>query len=606
MKKQDNEKQLKHDRLYYIKWIWNQYKAHRKMIMILVALTILSTTIAVLFPIVFKYIIDGLIKGLKDFKAGELTLDGAKAERNKMLLMLLALGVGPIFSGLYPYLRAKMNVTFEMYFREKFFCEIISKGHKFFLEFRTGDLVTRLTEDIRTWPPGLSWLCCSGIFRALNSASIIFFCLISMMLLNWKLALLACLPLPIMLAIFTKLEKNFGSSFKDLQNGMSEANDFLEASYAGIKIISSFNAQKPQLRLFRELMDRRIKMEMRVDTLWGLFMVFFEFLNYIGEILVLIFGGIMVIRGDLSMGAYYAFFSYLGMIIYPLMDIPMLLVTLSQACVSIDRLEDIELADQAWKELDTDGDIEINQIEEINFENVSFKHKHLEKTETENEPFSFKNLNFSLKKGEKIAVVGQIGSGKTTLLNLLSGVMKPAEGKVSINGNPLSEINMKTFREKIGYIQQEPVIFSETIATNIDFWRGFPGTIIEKCTRLAQFEKEVLSFPGGYEEAVGQRGITLSGGQRQRLSIARALVGKPQLLLMDDITASLDAANEKQLWADLEASFKDITCMIVTHRMATAVMADRIIVLNGGEIAAIGTHQELLKTNKTYQDLATH
>jgi ABC-type multidrug transport system fused ATPase/permease subunit len=182
--------------------------------------------------------------------------------------------------------------------------------------------------------------------------------------------------------------------------------------------------------------------------------------------------------------------------------------------------------------------------------------------------------------------------------------MQPDEGSIMINGIALSEINKQSFRDKIGYIQQEPVIFSETIQANIDFWRNQPETLIQSCSRLAQFEKEVLAFPGGYSEPVGQRGVTLSGGQRQRLSIARALVGKPELLLMDDITASLDAANEKKLWADLATEYGSITCLIVTHRMATAMMADRIIVLKDGRVEASGTHSELIADCETYRDLA--
>ncbi|HAE38222.1 MAG TPA: hypothetical protein DCG57_06225 [Candidatus Riflebacteria bacterium] len=598
------ERKLRNDRLYYIKWLWNEYRVHWRMVLFLLFLTVLSTIIAVLFPIVLKYLIDGLVSGLESYQAGKITLADAHGERNRMLLMLLAMGLGPVFSGIYPYFRARMNVTFEVYFREKFFAEVLSKGHRFFLKFRTGDLVTRLTEDIKTWPPGLSWLCCSGIFRAVNSASIIFFCLISMAFLNWKLAILACIPLPVMLYIFIRLETSFGESFKEVQEGMSETNDFLEAAYAGIKIITSFNSQQQQISLFDKLMQKRVKQEMRVDTLWGMFMVFFEFLNYIGEILVLIFGGIMVIRGELTLGAYYAFFSYLGMIIYPLMDIPMMLVTLTQACVSIDRLEDLQEADRAWQELDSDGNTEIASIDSICFDNVSFQHNTLEKLESDKEPFTFKGLSFELRKGEKVAVVGQIGSGKTTLLNLISGVMKPDEGSIMINGITLSEVKKQSFRDKIGYIQQEPVIFSETIKTNIDFWRNQPEALIQSCARMAQFEKEVLAFPGGYTEPVGQRGVTLSGGQRQRLSIARALVGRPELLLMDDITASLDAANEKKLWADLATEYGAITCLIVTHRMATAMMADRIIVLKDGRIEATGTHADLIESSETYRDLA--
>ena len=621
MKSTIKRKDLRHTRLYYLKWIWNEYRPHWRMVLFLLFLTFLSTIMAVLFPMVLKHVIDSLVEGLKSYQAGTTTLETAQGERNRLLLMLLAMGLGPVFSGIYPYFRARMNVTFEMYFREKFFAEILAKGHRFFLKFRTGDLVTRLTEDIRTNPPGLSWLCCSGIFRAINSTSIIFFCVLSMGLLHWKLALVACLPLPIMLLIFIKLETSFGESFKDVQEGMSESNDFLEAAYSGIKIIASFNARRPQLQLYDRLLQKRITQEVRVDGLWGMFMVFFEFLNYVGEIMVLIFGGIMVIRGSLTLGTYYAFFSYLGMIIYPLMDIPMMLVTLTQACVSIDRLEDMQKADRAWQELDADGEIEIDGIDSLCFDKVSFKHDSLEKLEKDGkaaeagqadaadmvgqpEPFSFSDLSFKVNKGEKVAIVGQIGSGKTTLLNLISGVMKPDDGSISINGLPLPSVKKQSFRDKIGYIQQEPVIFSESIRTNIDFWRNQSDELIQKCARLAQFEREVLAFPEGYAEPVGQRGVTLSGGQRQRLSIARALVGKPELLLMDDITASLDAANEKKLWADLEQEYGSITCLIVTHRMATAMMADRIIVLKDGRIEATGTHDELMASSTTYRDLA--
>jgi ATP-binding cassette subfamily B protein len=292
------------------------------------------------------------------------------------------------------------------------------------------------------------------------------------------------------------------------------------------------------------------------------------------------------------------------MIIYPLMDIPMMLVTLTQACVSIDRLEDLQLAERSNQANDDDGEIVIDEIRNINFCQVSFQHSNTVNSESDTKPFAFTSLDFTINRGEKVAIVGQIGSGKTTLLNLVSGVIKPDAGNISVNSLDFSSIKKQSFREKIGYIQQEPVIFSETIKTNIDFWRNKPESLIQACSRLAQFEKEVLAFPEGYLEPVGQRGVTLSGGQRQRLSIARALVGKPELLLMDDITASLDAANEKKLWADLKAEYGDITCLIVTHRMATAMMADRIMVLKDGQIEATGSHQELMEKNATYRDLA--
>jgi len=607
--------ELKHDRIYYLKWIISRYRGRVFLISILVFLTILSTVVSVLFPLTFKYIIDAMIENLKLFQEGKMNIAAVYAARNKLLLLFLALGIGSWFTGLYPFLRGKMNVTFERIFREAYFSEILEKGHKFFLKFRTGDMVTRLTEDVKTFPPGLSWLCCSGIFRALNSSCIIFFCLISMFWLNVKLALLAIIPLPFMVLMFVKLETTVEKRFKKLQEGVSEANDFLESAYSGIKILKSFNAEEPQIASFGRLMDRRINLEIDVATLEGLFNVYFQFVNYLGQVVVLLFGGIMVVKGTLSIGEYYAFFSYLGMIVFPLLDIPMMFVTLAQSFIAIDRLEEIAEYDKEWRD-ETTGLRPITDFEKLEFHDVSFAFSEpsaspgVEKPESstdpsaaKSQPFGIRDLNFSIKKGEKLAIVGKIGSGKTTLLNLVAGILAPDKGFFTVNGISNQELDNKSFREKIGFIQQEPVVFSETVTANIDFWRNRPFGEIEECAKLAQFDEEIRSFPNGYQEKVGQRGVTLSGGQRQRLSIARALAGKPKLLLMDDVTSSLDAENELRLWEDLNLFYPDLTCLIVTHRLSSAQNADKIMVLSDGRIDAIGTHQELIQNNHIYQQL---
>lgn len=609
--KQEEQQKRKHPRAYYLCWIFDQYRQHKGMILLLLVLTIVSTSISVLFPIVFKYIIDDMVENLKLFNDGKIDLAAAAGRRNQMLAFLLALGLGPLFAGIYTYLRAYMNIFFEKKYREQYFSEVIEKRHKFFLTFRTGDLVTRLTEDVRTHPPGLSWLCCSGIFRAVNSSSIIFLCLVSMFNLNVKLTLAAMIPLPLMMFIFIRLEKSFGGKFKALQTAMSDTNDFLESAYSGIKIIKSFNAEQAQNEQFKAVMDRRVTLEVDVDKNEGMFMLYFEFLNYIGELLVLLLGGVMVVRGQLTIGTYYAFFSYLGMIVYPLMDIPMLLVTLAQSFVTIDRLEEITETEKIASEADVSAKMRVETIDSIEFRDVTFAHTAAFGTlpaspDDQEGPFQFRDISFELHRGEKIAVVGRIGSGKTTLLNLVAGVYSPDSGMISINGFAQQELDMNSYLGKVGYIQQEPVVFSQTIISNIDFWRGNERPWLESCAKTAQFDREIMDFPGGYDEIVGQRGVTLSGGQRQRLSIARAVARKPELLLMDDVTSSLDAANEQQLWKDLQVQFPQITCMIITHRLSTAQNADRIMVLDDGKIDAIGTHAELVQNNKIYQELLKH
>ncbi|MDD3000772.1 MAG: ABC transporter ATP-binding protein [Candidatus Riflebacteria bacterium] len=600
----------KHPKIYYVKWIANQYKKHWKFVLLLVALTVITTVLTVVFPVLLKHIVDSITDNLSLFESGKITVSQAEAERDKLLLILMFMGLGPIFNGIYPWLRHRGNVTFEIFFRDSFFASILKKNSNFFLKFRTGDLSSRLIHDLRVHPNGLPWLCCSGIFRAFNSTSLIVFCLAAMAMLNPKLTLIACIPLPITLGIFMLLDRNISESFKKVHEGVSEGNDFLEAAYSGIKIIKSFNSQSAQSAEYAEILKRRVEYETRADSLFGNFMVMFEFLNYVGEIFILLFGGIMVIRGEMSIGTYYAFFSYLGMIIFPLMDIPSMFVSLNESSISIDRLEAINEDPSHEAKAECAECERIGAIDSIELKDVSFEFlKPAEPAgDSDNKvvktPFALKNVNLTLKKGEKVAIVGQIGSGKTTLLNLIAQMLLPKSGKIIVNGLPADKIEISSLRDKIGYIQQEPLIFSETVKNNIDFWRNIPDEKIYSCASTAQLDKEVALFEHGFEEEIGQRGVNLSGGQRQRLSIARALAGSPELLLMDDITASLDSENEQKLWDDLNKQYPHLTCLVVTHRISTAAMADKIIVLKDGKVISEGTHNDLKNNCGFYQNLA--
>lgn len=600
----------KHPKIYYVKWIAKQYKMHWKFVLLLVALTVITAVLTVVFPILLKHIIDSITNNLSLFESGKITVPEAEAERNKQLLILLFMGLGPIFNGIYPWLRHKGNVTFETFLRDSFFASILKKNSNFFLKFRTGDLSARLIHDLSSQFQGLPWLCCSGIFRAFNSTILIIFCLAAMSMLNLKLTLIACIPLPITLGIFILLDKNISESFKKVHDGVSEGNDFLEAAYSGIKIIKSFNSQNAQSAEYGKILNRRIEYETRAESLFGNFMTLFEFLNYVGEIFILLFGGIMVIKGEMSIGTYYAFFSYLGMIIFPLMDIPSMFVSLNESSISIDRLEAIN-EDPSHESISEGTDRErINSIDSIVFKDVSFeflKPSDALKGGDEKEikaPFSLKNINLTIKRGEKVAIVGQIGSGKTTLLNLIAQMLLPKNGEIFVNGINANRIALSSIRDKIGYIQQEPLIFSETVKNNISFWRDIPDEKVYLCASIAQLDKEIKLFEHGFEEEIGQRGVNISGGQRQRLSIARALAGSPELLLMDDITASLDAENEQKLWNDLNREYPHLTCVVITHRISTAAMADRIIVLKDGTILSEGTHNDLKNNCGVYQNLS--
>ncbi|MDD2717666.1 MAG: ABC transporter ATP-binding protein [Candidatus Wallbacteria bacterium] len=606
------EQSLKKPFSYYFGWVWKNYLPHLPMVLMMMFLTVLSTTVSVLYPRLSKYIIDKMTVNLGLYSQGKIAMPDILAERDKTICLILILGLGLIISQVYPYFRAKMNFFFETLFRERYFKVLLEKNYRFFLRYRTGDIVTRLTDDIKCWPPGIAWFICSGIFRGFNSSCTIFFCFVSMLLLNVKLAILSASTLPFMFLFFVKLRQKIEVLSKKNQEAISQTNDFLESAYSGIKIVKSFNAEATQTRGFKELLEKRMGMEMKLVRMDGLFSVYFEFINYLGQVVVLLLGGMMAIRGEITIGDYYAFYTYLGMIIWPLLDLPRMFVTASQSFVAIDRLEEMEEFEADHPDYQS-GDQKTGGIETLEFRNISFTYPaRIQENTDETQPkpeikskpgFGMKQISFTLQKGEKVAIVGKIGSGKTTILNLVSGFLLQDSGSILINSVPLTSLDKEAFRQKIGYVQQEPNIFSESVKTNIDFWRDYGEDWISHCAKTAQLEEDIKKFPAGYAEKIGQRGITLSGGQRQRISIARALAGKPELFLMDDVTSSLDAENEQNFWQEVEGEFPGITSLIVTHRLSTAQKADRIIVLADGRIEAIGTHAELIDKSATYREL---
>ncbi|HNV70325.1 MAG TPA: ABC transporter ATP-binding protein [Candidatus Ozemobacteraceae bacterium] len=609
MNNQHAETQRRHPRWYYVRWIARQYQGHGLTVLLMLVLTLLATTAAVLLPQLLRAIIDQLTGSLEGFRTGRLTTETALAERNRSLLLLLALGFGPVVGALYPWLRMCMNLWFERLFRERYLRTVLGREAEFFLRFQTGDLVTRLTDNLRCMPSGLPWLCCSGIFRAVTAAGIILCCLIGMFSLHGHLALAALVPLPCMLWLFLRLQTTMEKRCEAVQERTSETTTFLETAFTGIRILKSFTAERPRLTAFRELLDRRRTHEMAQARTEGLFQVYFELLTYLGEVLVLVWGGLLVVRGELSIGSYYAFFSYLGMILPTVMDIPMLLVTLSQSFVIIDRLEALQATTTTGCVATRSSELEVTsavaatnvgEFQTLDLRGVEFAYP----GQTVRDGFRLQHVSFTMRAGEKVAIMGAIGSGKSTLLQVVAGLLEPTMGQVHVNGQRLSPDNSRPWREQIGFVQQEPVLFSESVADNIDFWRGYESDRLEWAAELAQIRDEIGRLPGGYTERLGARGAGLSGGQRQRLALARALAGRPRLLLMDDVTAGLDAENERRLWRRLRVAAPDLACLIVTHRAATARIADRILVLDRGRLVATGTHAELARSCPLYRRLA--
>jgi ATP-binding cassette subfamily B protein len=402
--------------------------------------------------------------------------------------------------------------------------------------------------------------------------------------------------------------------FKKNQEAISEINNQLEMTFSGIKIIKSYVCEEKYKRFFNISLQHRYGTELKLVKIGTLLHLIYEYIDYFAMIAVILFGGYMVVKGDITIGTFYAFYTYLTMLIYPILDLPNLFISGRQAFVCIDRLEAIKNFPVITYD-DTEK-IKIQDITSIRFENVSFAYNDTDNEETDiNETPQYKkildNVSFEIKKGEKLLIVGASGAGKSTILGLLSGKLIPTEGDIYINDIPYKHLDIEILRSLLGYVPQEPSLFTGTIKDNVLFGHG--GADIKTAEshyddiiNAVQMTDEISQFIDGDMAMLGQKGLSLSGGQKQRVAIARALFKKPQLLILDDITASLDAKKEDLLWGMIAPLFKNLSAFIVSHRLSSMRYADNVMFLDNGKICAYGKHDELIKENELYNDFIQH
>ena len=563
-------------------WIWSYWRPHRGFLVFLFVFTLVSSAVTVAYPMVFKLVLDHLARAAKE-TGGKIP----EAAVRRVLLFLGAIAVGRFVAGFYPSFRAWMNLKIDVDVREAVFRRILHKDFRFFHKFATGDMTTRLMDDISEYPK-IAWFSCSGIFRAVDAASRLVFCVAAMLLLNWRLTVLSLLPLPVMMYVIYRVRARLTEAGEAQQKAISTTNEMLEKTFSGIRIVKAFGAEPGQTKALGRILDNRIGVQYRLQRLWATITTFDTVASRIGQLVVLGVGGALAVRGEVTVGTLYAFFIYLDMLVQPMWDLPNLVVTSRQAFVSIDREEEL-IRFPVEVEHREEG-ASLPGLETLAFEGVGFVF--------EEGRAALEGISFQADRGTVLAVVGPVASGKSTLLKLTAGLLLPSAGRILINGRPLADWCWNDYRARLGYAPQDSLLFSESIRENVSMGRPVPpgaggSDWVLRVLAVARMEDELAVLPQGTETVLGQKGSKVSGGQRQRISIARSLYGRPELLLLDDCTASLDAENEDRLWAGLRAVLPDATVLLVSHRLATIRRADRILVLDGGRLADQGTHDEL-------------
>lgn len=588
---------MKKIRYPHLAWIWHLWKEKRGLIALLMFLTLLSSAVAVAFPLLTKELFDTLQRLLADGGHGGSAV--ARDTLGDIALSFAALGVAGLVSGFFPGVRGALNVVFDYLVRTKYFAVVTEKDHRFFSKFASADIVTRLTSDINDFPK-LAWFLCSGIFRAVESTSKVLFCAVAMLILDWRLALASLASLPVMLYIFSKTQNGIYDRVRRNEEAISRINEQLELSFSGVRIIKAFARESTYRRFFSSALESRFSTEMGVIRLDTILNLLYQNIDYVAQIALVFAGGMLAVAGSITIGTFYAFYNYLNLLIYPILDIPQLFISGKRAFVNMDRLE--EMADFPPGR-PSDRGARAGRFESLSFENVDFAYAGREKPALE-------NVSFTIERGRRLLVIGPVGSGKTTLVKLMAGLLDPESGRLVANGRALEDISRSSWAGLVGYVPQEALLFAGTIDENVAF--GLPGEspkltedTLAKLLKDAQIADEIASFPEGGRTNVGQRGSGVSGGQRQRLAIARALARNPELLLLDDMTASLDTGNEENLWKLLSCT--DKTIVAVSHRLSSIQYADKVLFLKEGRVAGFGTHEELFSGNPEYRDfVAAH
>ena len=571
---------LRYVNKYFLKYKW------RFLVGILI--TILSKILALRIP----RIVSESLNGVEDYISGK-TTDFEMVSKELIWNTLLIVGAA-VLAGFFTFLMRQTIIVcsrlIEFDLKNEIYQQYQQLSLNFYKKNRTGDLMNRISEDVTK----VRMYSGPAVMYSMNMLVLFIVGFWQMLQVDVRLTLYTLIPFPILSLSIFFISKIINQKSTTVQVYLSKLTTYNQEFFSGINVVKSYGIEPSVIADFNSLADQSKQKNIDLSKVQALFFPLMILLIGVSNLMVIYIGGKQYIDGEIQIGVVAEFIIYVNMLTWPVAVVGWVTSIVQTAEASQERINEFL---REIPEIQGD-DVAPSKVQG----NISFQNVRLTYDDTNIE--ALKGVSFTVKAGETMAILGKTGSGKSSIVNLISRLYDATSGQISVDGIPITQLNLDSLRSAIGFVPQDPFLFSDTISNNIRF--GKEDASKEEITMAAQnavVHDNILEFKDQYNTVLGERGVTLSGGQKQRVSIARAIIKNPKILIFDDCLSAVDTETEEKILENLERVSKEKTTFIISHRVSSAKNADQIIILNDGEIVQQGTHQQLINQKGYYKDL---